>query len=221
MRTKTLVLASLLGLAALGAARLVAFERTRAAAAPPAEDAERAGGVLAILSARPFVAERGWPHDWRRERPNVDAGWLVVLEVDRDLVRPRQVAEPVLYAGATTAERVNHGHAGGRVVAIVPSARGADGRPALDLAATELWFGTPELPERVDAATCARERAEALAAGVRPFSSEHVGRALARGGALLELGRREDLDALAGALVLEHSPEERDLAEGLMLPPVR
>jgi hypothetical protein len=45
-------------------------------------------------------------------------------------VYPRQTAEPVLYIGATTAERVNIGHESGRVVAIVPSALNEQGEVA-------------------------------------------------------------------------------------------
>src|SRR5262245_27654193 len=58
--------------------------------------------VKNILYARQFKLEQGYEFEWRADHPKVTAGWLVVLEVDPDLVYPRNVAEPVLYVGKTT-----------------------------------------------------------------------------------------------------------------------
>ncbi len=171
------------------------------------------GGVQRIVSAQPFLLERGWRHAWRAEQPWFDAGWLVVLEVDPGLVVPRQVAEPVLFAGGETVERVNFGSGSGRVVAIVPSVRGGDGGVALDLAVTRMWFGDAELPERVGAARVNEELARAVAKGVRPMAVPVVGD-------VLRLASRDELDERAAVLVLEHAPDEADLGLGMLAPRV-
>lgn len=184
----------------------VSESRARAATAEPA-----VGGVRRILSATPFTTEVSWTHVWRREAPEFRGGWLLVLEVDSALVEPRQIAEPVLYAGGETVERVNHGYESGRVVAVLPSALDASGKPVVDLATTPFFFGAAELPERVDTNVARRELAAALARGVRPLVPP------ARG-ALRQLHTRDELDPDAGLLVLEHSPAETDLALGLLTP---
>jgi len=184
-------------------------------------DAPPHAAVRELVSAVPFRVEEPFTHAWRRERPAVRAGYLLVLAVDPEFVRPRDTPEPVLYAGAQTVERVNHGFESARVVAILPSETDARGDPALDLAETPFWFGAPDLPERIDAAAIRAESERAPASAVRRFSAEEVRAALKRGGSELVLARREDLEALAGALVLEHAPDERDLAEGLLVPPMK
>jgi hypothetical protein len=172
------------------------------------------GGVERIVSAQPFLLERGWRHTWRAEQPLFDAGWIVVLEVDPALVVPRQVAEPVLYAGGETVERVNFGHGSGRVVAIIPSARDAQGGVAVDLSVTPLWFGAAELPERVDGVRVAEEMARAVAKGVRPLVAPVVV------GEALRLRSRDELDERAAVMVLENAPDEGDLGLGMLAPRV-
>lgn len=204
-------LIALLVAAAVALSAYSALSKTRAVSQrQPIVIAEpRVGGVQAIVSATPFTVVRGWTHAWRAEQPSYDAGWIVVLEVDPKLVKPTQMEEPVLYAGTETVERVNHGFESGKVIAIVPSKRTRDGLVALDLATTPLWFGSPALPERVDAARVASEAAKAHALGVTPL-------ALPAPGALLQLESRDDLDPLCGELVLQHSPAEQDLGLGLL-----
>jgi hypothetical protein len=170
-----------------------------------------AGGVRRIVSVQPFVVEKPWTHVWRAEQPSYDAGYLVVLEVDSALVEPKQTEEPVLYAGDETVERINHGFESGRVVAIIPSPRGKDGAPSLDLARTPIWFGAPMLPERVDAAMVRSQRDDAARRGVAALAPPPASE-------LLSLASRDDLDGFAGVLVLEHSAAEQDLGNGLLVP---
>ncbi|MBL8857163.1 MAG: hypothetical protein JNL28_01480 [Planctomycetes bacterium] len=173
-----------------------------------------AGGVWAIRSATPFVLERAWTHTWRREKPTFDAGWLLVLAVDPALVAPRQMEEPVLYAGDQTVERVNHGHESGNVIAILPSRRTAAGGVALDPSTLPIFFGAPFLPEQVDLEHIARELSGARARGVQPLP-------LPSPCELMQIQSRDELDRLAGELVLAHSPAELDLGLGLLAPPVK
>jgi hypothetical protein len=184
-------------------------------------DAPARAPVRELVSAVPFRLEIPFVHAWRREKPSVRAGYLLVLSVDPEYVRPRETPEPVLYAGDQTLERVNHGDRSGRVIVILPTESDAHGDPALDLAQVPFWFGASDLPERVDAAEIRAQRARAPASALRRFRGDELRAALDRGGAELVLVRREDLDALAGALVLEHAPDERDLADGLLVPPMK
>jgi len=165
--------------------------------------------VEGIVYARPFTLEEGYRFAWRKEHPTVSEGYVVVLQVDPALVHPRNSLEPVLYVGDRTAERVNLGHKSGRLIALVP------GR--MDLATAPVWFGTPELPERVDAATIAKERARAKKAGIEAFGKEAITAALRRGGERLEAADHDALMRELAGLVREYSPEEKELAESLAM----
>ena len=164
--------------------------------------------IEAVLYARAFTLERPYRFRWRREAPQIRTGYLLVLAVDPRLVRPRQSAQPVLYAGDQTAERVNRGQASGRVVVIVPG--------ATDLSEIPIWFGGAELPERVEAETIEHQRRLAEQAGIGPRPRDEIAAALARGGKPL---RVRDIQSLledhVAPLILEYSPDEEPLALGL------
>ena len=178
-------------------------------AGPPAVPSTPAA-VDDILYARPFTLEKGYDFDWSKERPLLTEGTLLVLTVNPDLVYARQVAEPVLYVGSRTAERVNIGYRSGRVIAIVPG--------HIDLRTTPIWFGTPELPERVNRSIVRAERALADEAGIRPFSADKVKAALARGGEELTLAGRDALRPHFGVLLRQYSPVETELIDTFNVP---
>lgn len=201
------------GIAALAVALLVggAAAWVRARTPQPAQEPPaHAGAVKGLLHAEPFRLAEPYVHNWRLEAPRVDSGWLLVLEVEREVVVRRQLAEPVLYVGDQTAERINDGDVAGRLVVIVPG--------DLDPAADPAWFGAPALPEQVDAATVARELAAARAAGVPPLARTARSRPDALGHAQVEFADRTALHRYAAELVLRWAPEERDKAEGLLAP---
>ena len=181
-----------------------------ALAAPPAIPATPAP-VDGVVHAQTFTLNNGFTFQWSKEAPTVTTGTLLVLKVDRALVIPRQVAEPVLYVGDSTAQRINFGHESGYVIAIVPG--------VVDLAQAPIWFGTPELPERVDAATVQAERTLANRAGIQPFSAKQVQAAQARGGAALNVA---DMSALlrtqVSDLILKYSPQEKHLVAAFRVP---
>lgn len=178
----------------------------------------RAGPVRSLVAAKPFAVAAPYAHRWRREQPEVRAGWLLVLEVDPLYVEPHQTAMPVLLLGDQTVECVNFGLESGRVIAIVPAAADPAGMPALDLVANPAWFGPPELPERVDAGWIAAARAKARPEEIASFTASEVAQARKRGGALLQAADRVEIDRLAARWILEHAPAERELAEGLLVP---
>lgn len=190
---------------------------TRTAAELPAVRED----VRGILYACPFALQEGYQHNWRADPTWVTAGWLLVLEVNPDLVQPSQEVEPVLYGGDQTLERVNLGHRSGRVIAVLPGLPGPDGGPAGDLRATTFFFGSPMLPEEVGGERIRIEGEAAAARGALPFGVEALEASRARGGDLLRLADRTQLHRTAAELVLEHSPQERELAEGLLAPLVR
>jgi hypothetical protein len=158
-------------------------------------------GVEDVVYAAPFVLQQGYVSDWRLERPVVASGHLVVLRVAPDLVYPRQTAEPVLYAGEQTVERLNVGYPSGYVVVIVPE--------TADLDRVSIWFGTPQLPESVDAETVRAERARAEAAGVTPAPPDRIRSVLRK---RLDLADKAALLRAAGALVLRYAPDESERA---------
>jgi len=205
-RARTAISALAVALLVGGAA---AWVRSRPPQPPPAPPAGE-GAVKGLLHAEPFRLAEPYAHTWRLEQPQVDSGWLLVLEVERDVVVRRQSAEPVLYVGSQTAERINVGDVAGRLVVIVPG--------ALDPAAAPAWFGTPQLPEQVDAATVARELAAARAAGVPSLARASLTRSDALGHAEIALADRTALERHAAELVLRWAPEEREQAMGLLAP---
>ncbi len=196
---RTLIsISSLLMLAAVASAEVPAIPATPAA-------------VDDLIYARSFTLAEGYKFEWRKDQPMVKEGTILVLKVNPDLVYARQVAEPVLYVGDTTAERINVGYGSGRVIAIVPG--------KVDLAKTPIWFGTPELPERVDAAMIKSERATAEKAGIKPFGKKTIAAAQKNGGkARLGIPDRYELHRALAPLVLEYSSDETELAESMLVP---
>jgi len=197
----------------LAAAALALIASTLVAAPPiPTTPAP----VDGILYARPFRLDTSFKHQWQKEQPAVEAGYLLVLKVNPDLVFPRQRAEPVLYVGGQVARRVNVGYESGHVVVIVPSKRDAKGDVALDLTKTRIWFGTPELPERIDVAKIREERTRAVEANITPLPRTQVDRAIRSGreGAVA-LEDQAHLIREAAQLVRVYSPQERELADNL------
>ena len=182
---------------------------------------DEALGVRDILMARPYVLDEPYTHAWRAERPKTAAGFVLVLEVEEPFTVPRDTMESVLYVGDQSAERINWGAGSGRVVALVPTPMGADGAPQLDLSEALVFYGRPALPERVDATWIHEELELAEAQGLQALAAERVEAALAVGGELVSFPGRFALERYAASLVLQHSPAERGLAEGLLVPLIR
>jgi hypothetical protein len=165
--------------------------------------------VKNILYAQRFTLEAPYINDWSKERARVSTGVLVVLEVDPAYVDPRDaVINPVLYAGDVTVIRLNHGNRSGRVIGIIPG--------DVNLATAPIWFGSPQLPERLTESIIQSERERAEKAGVRAFPSARISaieRPVVAAKDLATLLRTTGAD-----LVLEFSPQEKSLAEIWRLP---
>ncbi len=165
------------------------------AATPPLPDLP--APVRGVIYARAFTLENGFRYEWSADRPEVREGTILVIEADPALLRPRETGEPVLYVGPYVAARVSRAFEGGRLVAFVPG--------VVDLAVDPVWFGTPGLPEQVDAATVRAERALANAAGIRALDAGSAARAAARGGDAARFATRLELLTAADALTREFS----------------
>ena len=171
--------------------------------------------VQDLVYARPFKLDQGFEFTARKEKPTVVEGYILVLKVDPALVYPRQTAEPVLYVGDTTAQRMNVGYESGQVVVIVP-AKLAD----FDLKKTLIWFGTPELPERCSAKTIAEEHALAVKAGIRPLAEGNVDAACSKGGERLTVKDAYELQRQVAPLIKQFAPDETERADNLLVPRV-
>jgi hypothetical protein len=121
----------------------------------------------------------------------------------------------VLYVGRTTAQRFNVGYRSGRVVAFVPSDLDKDAGLTLDLTKAPIWFGTPELPERVDAARIDDERRKADSARIKPRPAAELEAARAETPDVRRLANQAALFREAGALVIRYAPDEREWGEAL------
>jgi hypothetical protein len=206
--------------AALAAASVTgayAFLAGKTEELPPEIPAKPEASPVSLVFARPFTLDEAAVHYWRAEQPSYDAGYVMVLAVDPQLVHPRQGYEAVLYVGDQTAERVNQGHESGHVVVIVPAPKSADGGVALDLAAAIPFFGSPALPEQVDAAIIAAQLAAAKRAGAVAPPATAVAEALAPA---VEFANDYELRLYCADLVAQYSPLEVDLVNGLRAPRV-
>jgi hypothetical protein len=189
---------------------VLAFSSVAAAADAPPDIRKliTPAAVSDVVSISPFTLEEGYRYNWRQERPFIKSGLLVVFKVNPDYVYPRNAAEPVLYAGNQTVQRLNQGNESGYVVAIIPG--------AVDLAREPVWFGTPELPEVVNAQTIEMERAKAEKAGIKPFDAEQIENVTG------DRISASDLAALlreqVAELLVKFSPQEKALAETWRLP---
>ncbi|MBI5433034.1 MAG: hypothetical protein HZA52_09420 [Planctomycetes bacterium] len=217
MRNSRWLLTSFAAFAVLAAAGTAWMKA--GATEPAASSTAAASGVRGLLFAQPFVLDQSYSHTWRAEQPSVRAGWLLVLDVAPEVVVPQQGYEPVLFVGDQTAERINHGDGSGHLVVIVPSELDHErGEPALDLLAGPIWFGTPRLPEQLDAKGLAEELVAARRAGIKPFAAAKVVEAKQRGGGFIALKDRTELERYAATLVTTWAPDEYDLAQGLLQP---
>lgn len=164
--------------------------------------------VKGILAARRFTLATPYQYTWSERPRMVGSGTLVVLEVDPAYVVPRNALEPVLFAGNVAVHRLNQGDKSGRVIGIVPG--------DIDVGTVAIWFGTPQLPERLTPALVDSERALAQRAGIRALGRARVA-AITR-----PRVTAQDLASLlrtTGAeLVLQYSPQEKALADSWRLP---
>ena len=186
-----------------------------ASASPPAGNISPMG-VSRILRAVPFRLSEPYTHYYRADQPSVSEGWLVVLGVSPDLVRPTNNYQPVLYAqlpgGTQTLERINQGHLDGVTVALLP---GDIDDPA-GLRNAPIWFGAPEMPERLTRAMIDTETERMEDLEVFTVSEDALRTAEPQPG-VLTLADRAVLEETAAELIIQYAPGEREFAEGFLI----
>jgi hypothetical protein len=159
--------------------------------------------IRQILVVQPFSLREGFRFSWSLEQPVVNSGLIVVLKADPQILIPRNTAERVLYAGDRTVQRLNQGTGSGYLIGIIPG--------ELDLSQAPIWFGRPELPERVSKEIIRTERSLAERAGIKPLNSEPLQSVTAQ-----QLKAENLAELLRGPvtkLVLKYAPDERGLAD--------
>lgn len=167
-------------------------------------------GIEELLFAQPFVLEQGYQHTWGKDPVMIHRGTLVVLKVDPALVVPRNAAEPILYAGSNTVQRLNHGHESGHVIGIIPG--------VVDLKSTPIWFGHPGLPDHVTEESIKKELELARKAEIQPFPAEKIEAVTKQ--TLRAPNLAKFLSEQVAELVLKFSPAEKELVQKWQLPVV-
>lgn len=162
-----------------------------------------------VVYARTFKLNQGFQFDWAKEPFTVTEGTLLVLKVKPEYAVPRQSFEPMLYVGDHAAMKLNSGETSGYLVVVVPG--------EVDLSKALIWFGTPNVAERVDNATVRAEQALAEKAGLTPLSAEKA--AKARAGERINSADFSVLlrEHVAG-LIEQYSPAEKERAALLRAP---
>ena len=172
--------------------------------APDVIPADSGRSVRKLVHAQRFSLESSYRDYWCAERPLVDHGYLLVIEIDPAFAIARQVESPVLYVGDRPAELLNIGLDSAHLIVLVPECDALRDVP--------IYFGSYELPERVDRARGEAERRAAVAKGVRPFGREAIDAAIARGGEPLSVGDRTALMPIVADLIDRYSPTEAETA---------
>ena len=167
--------------------------------------------AINLVEAVPFRLAQPYTHHWRAENPRVDKGMVLVIEVAPNLVLPRQTMLPVLYVGDQTAEPINQGHLSGYLIVLVPNLDEAG------LATAPIWFGGPDLPERVGEQKISRERRDAEANQISAFDEIILANARQNGGQTIEAPHKPGLLAALLPMVRQYAPGESDLIKSLEL----
>jgi hypothetical protein len=153
-----------------------------------------------LLLTQSFTLSQAYTYTWVAERPAITEGTIVVVQVDPEDARVRQVGGPVLYVGSVPAERTNNGDLDGVIVAFVPG--------KVDLTQTPIYWGPATLPERVDAT----KGSQILNESARPMSTKDVVTAATR--PPLALSDAAALYRRIAELIDKHAPSEQDRARG-------
>ncbi|MBL9077291.1 MAG: hypothetical protein JNL08_07305 [Planctomycetes bacterium] len=196
------------GLAGLGVVAVLASrERPRPTPNAPAAEPPR---QLTLVHAERWTTAQPFHHVWRADRPLVASGWLLVLAGDPAQMVPHQVAEPVLYVGAETADRVNTGQGSGKLVVIVPGDFWLEDAP--------IFYGREALPEALRQPWIDRELATAQEAGATAPTAEQAAAVTAEPRAF---ANDYELRLRAIDLVERFAPDEKDLIAGWRAPLVK
>ena len=168
--------------------------------------------VPMIVSLQPVTIKESYATDFRSEHQQVSSGWLMVIRGDSRILAPRALAEPLLLASGTGAdgsvwiesvEWFNHGFISGYRVCFIPSTAQEKSGADRTTQGLRVWFGSPKLPESVDAKALQSELKEADRAGIVAGIAVKV-----EGSAPKVLANRDELITTANALIARWAPDE-------------
>jgi len=177
----------------------------------PVVPTDNGSAVKGLLYARPFELDQPYAYVWTKEQERITSGYILVVEVEKSFAQPRDIESPVLYVGSRPAEVTNLGTSSGRMVVLVPG--------DTDLTSAPIFFGSVELPERVDRARGEAEVAAAMALGIEPVGAEAARTALLAGGPALQARTIDGVYRAIADVLVEYSPEETDRIASLRLIP--
>lgn len=124
--------------------------------------------VDAVRWAQPFSLAQATPWTMGSTPRDIDRGWLVELRAPADLLAPRAVGRQVLFVDDVPVRSLHTPLLASCTVVVVPG----DTLPSLDKA--HWYFGSTNLPERMDAAHGEWELHVALDAGVPVMAPEVI-----------------------------------------------
>lgn len=222
---KIIVLASagLLVTLAVGVGSAVLTQRQQPDPEETAVDRlEKSSTNVKLLFAQPFFLDEGYAHAWRADHPVVSSGYVIAVAADEEMLRVRQIHNPLLFVGDMPVERLNVGDESGVYVGLVPSPSSASGELSVDLTRTPIYWAAPQvLPESLTPEVAAAELAKARTEGVSAQRAGYVSVALAASGGAVYLPGYFELQRYAADVIERYSPTERDLVAGLRVPLVQ
>lgn len=196
---RTLLLSLVLGVGAVALVR-AAFTPTQQPGAVLPEPPQAPHDIqLRVIEAHPFTLETPEKNWMSPEAPAYQTGTVLVVEGPQERFLPRQTLENVLYVGTQMPEWLNTGEFSGRRVLLVPGPFDAQ---------APIFFGTPELPERVTEDEAARQMALAVDAGAATL--ENVELASPR-----QFPDGVELRRFGADLIERYAPDEVDVISGL------
>ena len=167
-----------------------------ALAAPP-------DGVLALDSVEHFTLDAPLRYHWVAGAPSMQQGTLFVVEISPDSAHVSQAGGPVLYVGTIPAALTHPGVTDSHLVAFVPQ--------HVDLSATPVFWGPPDLPERV---TPSKGQAALQETSAKPFSPNQVRDATVP---QRHFDHEAALYVRIAELIEAHAPADLDFAHGYQL----
>ncbi len=166
------------------------------------------GGIKGLAHVETFTMSEPGHFAWNVLGDEFISGTMVVVKVDKEMARVRQVGGPVLFIGTTPAARLNPGHVDGHVVAYVPG--------TIDLSVTPVFWGPSVLPEQVDPATQGEQFLRE--SGAKPFTEEMVDRASRP---TKHLPNQKGVQRMAADLIDLYAPADADFARGYRAKPLQ
>ncbi|MEW6746562.1 MAG: hypothetical protein AB1486_27805 [Planctomycetota bacterium] len=162
--------------------------------------------AVELIYARPFEVEQPIPFVVGGKIEASKKGYIVVLKADLRVLEPMDVPDHVIFAGKAVTQKINSGYRSGYVVAMVPE---------VNLFESALWVGSRLLPDTITPEVYDREQRAATERKIKPLTKRQVEEALAKGGSVLRVKDMNELWFETKPLILQYSPQEREMAESL------